>query len=221
MGEKIHKEMVGYPVNRGVDQYADVFGMTRDGLLNWLKDKNMVLDVSSGGGLLRKEIDILKSQGSFVSSVKIVSLDIIYATKKGFEFAKYATHLAFTHLGVTPTKNFISRIDESFTKDAVGGSFTDHPFPNMSFDAVLVSYGFGIHAKSKSQMLSAYDEVYRLLKPGGEALVSVIFDMNRGVFSNYNKEQSFIYTIDDLLIPDVRLKRSGSHSYLRIRKSIN
>lgn len=202
------KEMVGYPVNRGIDKYAEAFGMTRSMLFDWLKDKGKVLDVSAGGGLLRKETDILKKQKIFNSEVKIIPLDIIYATKNGMEFAQYATHLAFTDLGVTPNKRLISEIDESFAKDAVGASFTDLPFPDESFEGILASYSFGVHARDKEQLLKSYDELYRVLKTGGEALVSVVFDINRGTFSNYDKENPFIYSLDDLMIENVKLKRN-------------
>ncbi len=212
------KEMVGYPVNRGIEEYAEAFGMDKNGMLKWLGSKSRVLDISAGGSLLRKETDILKKQGEFTSNVKIIPLDILYATKSGLDFAKYATHLAFTHTGVKPTKSFISEINDEFTKDAVGASFTDLPFPNKSFDGILASYSFGVHARDKKQMLEAFDETYRVLTPGGEALISVVFDMNKDVFGIYNKENGFTYSLDDLMLDKVKLKRSGGHSFLQIKK---
>lgn len=212
------KEMVGYPVNRGLNEYAEAFGMNKDGMLKWLDSKTRVLDISAGGSLLRKETDILKKQGEFSSDVKIIPLDILYATKEGLDFAKYATHLAFTHTGVRPTKNFISEINNEFTKDAVGASFTDLPFPDNSFEGILASYSFGVHARDKKQMLQAFDEVYRVLTPNGEALVSVIFDMNKDVFGVYDKESGFTYSLDELMLDKVKLKRSGEHFFLQIKK---
>src|SRR5258708_39571546 len=108
------KEMVGYTVNRGIDEYAEAFGKNRNTLLAWLKGKDRVLDIGSGGGLLKKETDILKKQGEFDSEVKIIPLDIIYATDSGLEFAKYATHISFKDLKTTPCKTRTSEIAKTF-----------------------------------------------------------------------------------------------------------
>jgi|GEM_PF-4901264 len=209
MSENISNDIVGYPVNRGLDEYGEVFGMTRGEMLNWLESKKKVLDIGSGGGLLQKEVNILKKQG-FRSHVQIISMDIIYGSESGGDFAKYATHLAFTHLNKIPTKSDISEINNLFENSAAGGSFTKLPFVDESFDGVLASYSFGIHSKSKEQILQAYNELERVLKMGGEARVSVIFDPEKEVFRTVNRSNPVIYCLNDLpfSLSNIKLDKS-------------
>lgn len=227
MSEKSINENVGYSVNRGLDEYGEVFGMTRNEMFDWLGSKKKVLDIGSGGGLLQKEVNLLRKQG-LKSNVQIFSMDIIYGSKSGEDFSKYSTHLAFTHLNRTPTKSRISEINNLFNSSAVGGSFTKLPFADKSFDGILASYSFGIHSESKEQILHAYGEVERVLKSGGEARISVIFDSEKNIFRTIKRTNPVIYSLADLPFPqsNIRLEKSNiskeldvpTNNYLVINK---
>jgi SAM-dependent methyltransferase len=180
VNEKTHREQVGFPTPRGIKEYADAFGMGREEFLDWTKSKRRVLDIGAGGGLLEKEIDILRRRGKFESDVKVIPLDIIYGTSEGTDFLHYATHLAFHKLGGPVSKKSLGEVDESFAASAVGGSFTDMPFPDESFDGILASFSFGIHARNKEQLMRSYKEVYRVLREGGEAFISVLHSSTAG-----------------------------------------
>lgn len=155
--------------------------------------------------MLQKEVNILKKQG-YILDVKITPFDIIYGSKSGKDFSNYATHLAFTHLDVEPTKGDISEIDKLFEQSEVGGSFNDLPFGNESFDGILASYSFGIHSQDKEQILKAYNEVQRVLKKNGQALVSVIYDSDKNVFRTMNKINPVEYSLEDISLPSVDIK---------------
>ncbi len=211
-------ELVGYMVNRGIEGYAGAFGMTRDEFLHWLGGKKRVLDVGAGGGLLRKEIDILRSVGKFRSDVSVIPLDLAYSTEEGISGARYATHLAFTHVGVAPTKEFIGRVDAAFEADARSESFLSLPFKSGWFDAVLACYSYGIHSTSKEMLMRAFGETLRVLKRGGEALVSVSHDENAEYFSCGNKLSPVLYTTGDIAFLDADIKGFGESSFLEFRK---
>lgn len=196
--EKLPKEQVGYPTARGINEYATAFGKSRSEFINWLKDKGKVLDIGSGGGVLHKEIENLKDREKTDSNIEIVPIDIIYGTKKGMEFARYATSMVFSKEkgAIKEELSQTKKLDKSFETHAVGGSFTELPFPDESFAGVLASYSFSAHAKSKEQLLKGFSELYRVLKKGGEALVSTAYSEATGEF--WTNWSSVSYTLDDL-----------------------
>lgn len=218
MVEELHGELVGYPVDRGLDGYAKAFGVSRAKLLDWLSHKKKVLDIGSGGGLLRKEVDLLRMDRKYKSDVAIIPLDLIYGTKEGIDHARYATHLAFTNLGVSPDKGKIEEINRLFEKDILIGSFTEIPSPSDYFDAVLASYSYGIHSKSFDQVIAAYNETKRVLKHGGEGLVSVSYDEDRNLLHAGNWRNPIYYSIGDISELKPKLKKSSEGYFLSLKK---
>lgn len=201
------REMVGFTANRGIDKYAEAFGMDRREFLAWLSTKERVLDISSGGGLLSKEIDILKQRGELKSDVEVVSLDLAYATSEGLSHAKYVTHLAFHNQKETPTRKRISETDQNFKKTAVAGSFTSLPFASKTFDGILGSFTFGVHANNKGQLISAYKEVQRVLKDNGSGFISVVPGRFTEELRTIDKENPVFYETEDISFLNPKLER--------------
>ncbi len=195
---KMPEEYVGFPTARGVAGYAESFGMSRQKFLDWLKSKNKVLDVGAGGGVLEKEIGILKKKEDFEAGVEITPLDIIYGTREGADFLRYSTRLALKSLKRPIFRKSIQEVDRDFVAGAVGGSFTKLPFLDASFDGILASFSFGVHARDKEQLMKSYAEVYRVLKPDGEAFVSVLHGSGARGLRGGKKEGSFAYSLDEL-----------------------
>lgn len=217
---ELRKDMVGFSTCRGVEGYAQVFGMSNEELLGWLGSKRRVLDIGAGGGLLEKEMCLIGLTGEPSSGVTIISFDIAYASQEGVKFLRYATHIAFTRLGVTPSKSLALDVDRSFERDAVGGSSANLPFSDGSFDGVLASYSIGVHTSDKQHLLRSYSELYRVLRKGGEALVSVACSPDAGVFYALGRGGHVNYTLNDLSFCGINMGKSDSNGnfYLRIRK---
>ncbi len=229
-GRSQKSEVFGYPTSRGVDLYAAEFGMNRKGLLNWLRFKNLVLDISSGGGLLEKEIEILKAKGEFASDVEIIPLDAIYGTHQGKLTADYFTHMAFTNLDVRTTRESLNKVNSQFSRRAVGSSFTALPFADNTFDGIIASHSFGVHAQDKKALMKAYGELARVLKEGSEAFVSVGFDKDKDLlrttlviegpiyYSQSELPSSLHATRAKAYIVDKATGESEDHDYLILRK---
>lgn len=199
--------MVGYPVYRGIDKYAEAFGMERGKFLQWLAGKNKVLDISSGGGLLEKEIDILRQRGEFKSDVKIVSLDLAYATREGLNNTEYATHLAFHNQKETPTRKRISEVDKKFQESAVAASFTKLPFADKTFDGILGSFSFGIHSNNRGKLMAAYREAKRVLANNGSGFISVAPGRHLEELRTIDKKTPVFYTLKDISFLNPKLKK--------------
>jgi SAM-dependent methyltransferase len=76
------------------------------------------------------------------------------------------------------------------------------PFPEEYFDYILCSHVLG-HVENESQ---AINEMYRVLKPGGEVLVMTILDLNNPV----------TYENPSLTSPEERLAAYGEPDLLRL-----
>jgi hypothetical protein len=174
--------------------------------LGWLATKKRVLDISSGGGLLQKEIDILKQRGEFNSDVEIVSLDLAYASREGVEHAQDATHMAFHNQEEPVSRKRISNADKSFKQTAVAGSFTALPFASNSFDGILGSYTFGIHAVNRKQVVAAYKEARRVMTKDGNGFISVIPGRFNDEFRTMEKNDPVFYMKDDIAFMHPNLK---------------
>lgn len=188
----VEKESVGIFTERGIDEYAEIFGMNRQEFLSWIAAKKRVLDIGSGGGLLKKELRIARNSGEFTGETEIVSFDLAYATPHGKTEANTATHLAFTYAGVTPKKKDILGANRSFWETAVAGSFGDLPFPNQHFDGIIACFSFGIWTRGKHQTIRAFDEVARVMKKNAEGLISIAVDDGRPTITTSRGEVIYL-----------------------------
>lgn len=212
---------------RGIEKYSREFCMTSYEMLHWLKSKDLVLDVGAGGGLLHKEINLMKIRGEFKSDITIIPLDIIYGTKAGFNLSEYFTPRVEETMKFTAFSGEIfTELNQAFNRDAIGGSFDALPFKDGAFDGVLASCSFGIHSRTDNQLLSAYQELYRVLKNGGEAYVSVNYDPDIAHFRGGIPEDMIFYDLEDLPFKNANLDKGVSlengqivdHWFLRLSK---
>ncbi len=176
MGERKISLEDGYPTSRGISEYAQMFGIDRRGFIGRIMSKNTILDLGAGGGVLEKELLILNAGNALHKIPLIFSLDIIYKSNVGIQYSKYATHLSFSNLGIKPNKIEFQNIENHFKKNSVAASYTNIPFLNNSFDMVFACVSLGLHSKSIQKLFDAYFDVIRVLKSGGEALISVGYD---------------------------------------------
>jgi len=205
-------EAVGFQTSRGINGYSSEFGMGENGILEWLSGKKRVLDLGAGGGLLNKEIELMKRLSLKVPDTDIIPLDIAYGSKEGTEYSQYSTHLAFTNLGIHPTVELINDINSSFEDASVHGSFTATGFGDNEFEGVVACATMGIHLKSKEQMLTAYTEVFRILKEGGKVLISVIYNPVTQKLRTADKTRSESYTtkeLESIGFSDIKLNKSS------------
>jgi len=98
-------------------------------------------------------------------------------------------------------KGYISADINPALADRVA-DITDIPFPGNSFDMVICSHVLG-HVEDEPR---AINEMYRVLKPGGEALIMTVLDLNnRATYENH-----------DLLTAAERLANYGEPDLLRL-----
>ena len=95
----------------------------------------------------------------------------------GYLSIELARHGKYQVVGVDISKTFVKMARENARKAGVAvdfrqGSASDLKFPDGSFDAVVCTAAF----KNFKDPVSALNEIYRVLKPRGTAL---IVDMNR------------------------------------------
>lgn len=213
----IQSEYAGVPTGRGVDRYAEVFGMERSQMLDWLKGKH-VLDIASGDANIAKEVAILE-RNSAPNNTTITSLDLDYARRPLDK--KLILH--------EPDSDF-AYAQSTFRKNAVAASYRNLPFADNSFDGVLASFTFGISAVDSEQARSAYKEVHRVLKPDAEGLISVHYNPETDrlfVRDKNNKNVVWEYDLSDIgylhptLHKTVVQRKTGPKDlyYLRVNKA--
>lgn len=66
--------------NRGINEYAEIYGMSKDQFIQKINGKR-ILDDGAGGGRLAKEVILLKQQGKLSPETVVYSLDLSYTTK--------------------------------------------------------------------------------------------------------------------------------------------
>lgn len=192
------RERAGAFINRNINQYAMVFGMTKEEFLAWLSTKKRVLDLGAGDGLLKKQLDVLKQIGLFTSNTEIFSFDLKYALNEHSERADWSNYLAYQSSKMTPDTNDLEEVGNRFRQTAVAGTWRNLPFADNSFDGVLAAYSFGVVSADKDQLISAFHEVDRVLdKVNGSGFISIprrVKD-NLGALS----ENGFIpYSLDEI-----------------------
>lgn len=192
------------PTIRGIDEYAFSFGMDRKKFLNWLQNKQHVLDLGAGGGSLEKEIEILKVNSHI--STKIVALDLLYKNKKGVDFSNYATHLSFHNSSIVPSLQELNKVNSKFEQNSISAIFQNLPFADNVFDGILASYSF-VQLEDKGELAKSYNEVLRVLKPGGEAFITLA-GVNLWLPENIKDKTNGI-------------ERNNEHYFTRITKPLN
>lgn len=162
-----------YTTARNIDGYSKGFGMNREEFISWLKNKKKILNVASGGGLLEKEFDLI-NKNTRQPKTQIYSLDLLYNSQSGLEFHKYSSFLLTNDEDVQTGKlaSKSSRMNSRFERKSVAADFNQLPFPQDTFDGILASYAL-IHINDSNKLGRVYEEIYRVLKPQGEALVTL------------------------------------------------
>lgn len=170
----IEKEQAGMLTDGGIDKYVEDFGMTRQEFLEWLATKERVLDLGAGGGLLKKQLDVLKEKGLFSGKTEVVSFDIKYAIPEGRRQADNVNYLAFSGTGSYASRLESKKVGESFRKTAIAGTYLHLPFSNDFFDGVVACRSFGLWTAGRDQLLGAFKEVDRVLdKKRGSGFITV------------------------------------------------
>lgn len=214
------EESTGFSTNRSVEQYANVFGMSKVELLR-LIDGKKVLDIGASGGRFAKEVQVLKDQGELSPTTEVISLDISYSTRLGMEETHYASHSALADSAIHPSKAALNKIQANFKKRAVAASFRHLPFPDDYFDLAFANHTFGIKAVDREQLMDAFSELGRVIcKDSGTGLVVVTPGDRKEELTIMDQEGRDIkYNVDDIPLPNPRLKKGyaflGNHPMIR------
>jgi len=178
--------------HRTIAEYTELFGFKNENdFLKWISGKT-VLDLGSGTGMLAKSVANMEANVSDEDKTHIINLNLSLHDP---EFRKRCHNYTGDCLGINGNEEEISRVNGIHDDYAVAGDWSELPFKNESFERIVSLCSFPLHAKSFDEVKKTLRELTRVLKQGGEMLLSEIYDFKKDVTyypEDYDKFKNFI-----------------------------
>ena len=148
--------------NRSFEEIKQGLALKNDDLLN-----KTILDLGAGTGNFNKAV--LEKEFFQNTSTRVISFDFNYFKRINKQLA-YMVDKGVSIPSFLLTDSPCPSQSEGIEKTA--GLFTQLPFRDNFFDLIISEAAMPLYLYSKEHVIKSFDEVMRVLKPGGEARIS-------------------------------------------------